>query len=78
MPEPQTKYVFSLCPSAMRKGKNFNTHFWAAYAYICNDSISSIFAVLPTTISYKYINYKTNLQYSTVHQYLKQTYLHYK
>ena len=20
------------CPSAMREGKNFNTHFWAAYA----------------------------------------------
>jgi hypothetical protein len=52
------------CPSAMREGKNFNTHFWAAYAYIRNESrdesISSIFAVSPTTISYKYINYKIN------------------
>jgi hypothetical protein len=30
------------------------------FTYILNDSISSIFAVSPTTISYKYINYKTN------------------
>jgi hypothetical protein len=44
------------------------------FTYIRNDSINSIFAVSPTTISYKYINYKTN---NTVHQYLKQTYLHY-
>jgi hypothetical protein len=30
------------------------------FTYIRNDSFSSIFAVSPTTISYKYINYKTN------------------
>ena len=36
---------------------------------IRNDSISSIFAESPTTISYKYINYKTN---NTVHQYIKK------
>jgi hypothetical protein len=30
------------------------------FTYIRNDSISSIFAVSPTTISYKYINYKIN------------------
>jgi hypothetical protein len=30
------------------------------FTYIRNDRFSSIFAVSPTTISYKYINYKTN------------------
>jgi hypothetical protein len=30
------------------------------FTYIRNDSVSSIFAVSPATISYKYINYKTN------------------
>jgi hypothetical protein len=28
------------CPSATREGKNFNTHFWAAYVLITKLSIS--------------------------------------
>ena len=33
-----TQFIIDACPSATRKGKNFNTHFWAAYRQSSNGS----------------------------------------